>query len=387
MNFFKPLFGNTFWSQIISAIIIVVIGYLAGKIFRVFFGFLKHRIADKTKSVLDELLIDVVRQRITSLLVFIAMYIAIDELRTATIQNNIAVSSWFEYLAHSIYILLILTVTYIISRLIDAVVVWYLHDIASKTDTHLDDELAPFINRILNILVFVMGIIIILDHFGQNISSLVVSLGVGSLAIALAAQETLANMIAGFVLMIDRPFRTGDRVKLPSGVTGNVVQIGIRSTKIINDNDIMFITPNAEIVKSQIQNLSYPNDVVRFDVDFGVAYGTDLNKMSQIVCAAANKEHDVVEHNRTEVRIIKFSESGIDCQLFIRIKDPRRIPRRYSDMLRLIYKTLGEAEIQIPYPQRIVHFSQLEENVLHEFSRFPSPEIKNAEIRSQESKL
>lgn len=371
MNFLEPIFGSTVLSHCLSAAIIVVAGYIIGKLVKLFLGFLKRRLAEKTKSILDELIIDVFRQRITVFAVLVAAYFAVIGLKIGLHAEGIAILQYIAYVENGLYVLVVLTVTFIIAHMIDAIVIWYLHDIASRTETHLDDELAPFINRILNILVFVMGIIIILDHFGQNISSLVVSLGVGSLAIALAAQETLANMIAGFVLMVDRPFRVGDRIKLPSGIIGNVVEIGIRSTKVINDNDIMIITPNADIVKSQISNLSYPNDVVRFDVDFGVAYGTDLEKMSELVCDAANHEPDVVEHHRTEVRIIKFAESGVDCQLFVRIKDPRKIPRRYSDMLRLIYQTLGDAGIEIPFPQRVVHIAQGDEISLHEFSKFP----------------
>ena len=371
MNFLEPLLGNTLLAHVCSSALIVIAGFFLGKIAKAFLGFLKHRIAEKTKSTLDDYIIEALRHRITILVMFLAAYFASIELRQALEHDKLSYAEILFYLEHGFYILLVLTVTYIISRIIDAIVLWYLKDVASRTQTRLDDELAPFINRVMNILIFVMGIIVILDHFGQNISSLVVSLGVGSLAIALAAQETLANMIAGFVLMVDRPFRVGDRIKLPSGVVGNVVEIGIRSTKVINDNDIMIITPNAEIVKSQISNLSYPNDVVRFDVDFSVAYGTDLQTMSAHLCEVVNHEPDVVEHQRTEIRIIRFAESGVDCQLFVRIKDPRRIPRRYSDMLRLIYRTLGEMGVEIPFPQRVVHLSQMNETEMHQFSKFP----------------
>jgi small-conductance mechanosensitive channel len=84
-----------------------------------------------------------------------------------------------------------------------------------------------------------------------------------------------------------------------------------------------------------------------------------------------NREPDVVDKDRTEVRIIKFAESGIDCQLFVRIKDPRRIPLRYSDMLRLIYRTLGEAGIAIPFPQRVMHLTTMDEEQIRTFSKYP----------------
>ncbi len=370
MNFFASILGDTPAAYVLTACALLAAGFLAGKALRFILGWLRERVAARTKSVLDELIIDVLRSHVTTLLVLIAAFIGARGIRDGLARGGIDLT-WITVSEQALYVLVVLTVAYILSRFIDAVVVWYLHDVAAKTETRLDDELAPFINRILNILVFLTAVIIVLDHFGQNISSLVVSLGVGSLAIALAAQDTLSNMIAGFVLMVDRPFRVGDRIKLPSGAVGNVTHIGIRSTKVINDNNIMIITPNSEIVKSQISNMSYPNDVVRFDVDFSVAYGTDLEGMSRLLVARVNGEADVVDHGKTEVRIIRFGESGVDCQLFVRIKDPRRIPLRYSDMLRLIYRTLGEARIAIPYPQRVMHLSAMDAEQLRRFSQYP----------------
>jgi small-conductance mechanosensitive channel len=96
----------------------------------------------------------------------------------------------------------------------------------------------------------------ILSHFGQNISALLTALGVGSLAIALASQEIIANMLAGFIIMIDRPFKIGDKIKLASGETGCVKQIGLRSTKIkMDDNkEALLIVSNSELMRSRIQN-------------------------------------------------------------------------------------------------------------------------------------
>ena len=257
----------------------------------------------------------------------------------------------------ALFIVLVFYVALFLARLIDTIIRWYLHAVAERTQTHLDDELAPLVNRVLKVLTFFVGIIIILDHFGQIISTLVVSLGVGSLAIALAAQETLANMIAGFVLMLDRPFRIGDRIRLPDGTIGNVSEVGIRSTKVIDDSRVMIITPNAEIVKSQIKNYSYPNDEVRFDVNFSVAYGTDLEAMRRVVLERINREDDIVDKQLSEVRINEMDDSSIKAAVLCSIRNPNSIPRRRSDLLLLIYDTLREHAIEIPFPQRVIHLA------------------------------
>ena len=272
-----------------------------------------------------------------------------------------------------LYVVSVLYACYFVTRLIDAAVRWYLHEVATRTQTHLDDELAPLANRVLKILIYLIGVVIILDHFEQNISTLVVSLGVGSLAIALAAQETLANMIAGFVLMIDRPFRIGDRIRLPDGTIGLVREIGIRSTKVIDDYQVMVITPNAEIVKSQIKNFSYPNDIVRFEVPFGVAYGTDLSAMRGIILERINREGDIVEPETSEVRITEMADSSMNATLLCKIRNPNNIPRRKSDLLLIIYNTLYEHQIEIPFPQRVLHLAPETRAVL---DRQPPPDGK-----------
>ena len=99
--------------------------------------------------------------------------------------------------------------------------------------------------------------LVILPFFGVNISALVAALGVSSLAIALAAQDTIANIIAGFMIMIDRPFRIGDEIKLSSGDVVKVLDIGVRRSKFISQDEAIVIIPNLELSKSKIVNYSY----------------------------------------------------------------------------------------------------------------------------------
>ncbi|MBR9974864.1 MAG: mechanosensitive ion channel [Bacteroidetes bacterium] len=120
---------------------------------------------------------------------------------------------------------------------------------------------------------------------------------------------------------------------------------------------VMVITPNAEIVKSQIKNFSYPNDIVRFDVAFGVAYGTNLDEMRRIVLERINREADIVEPETSEVRILEMADSSMNAKLLCKIRNPNNIPRRKSDLLLMIYNTLYEHRIEIPFPQRVLHLA------------------------------
>lgn len=357
MNILEFALGDSRLSVMLSTVLLVLLGYVVGRVLKLILRAFSNKITKKTRSSLDDLMVGTLAQYVT---VIVTIMVAYWSLRSSMVLFDDAepfFKSGFVVLVEALYIVAVILACHFIASLIDAVIRWYLSDVAARTQTHLDDELAPLVNRVLKVLIYAVGTIIILDHFEQNISTLVVSLGVGSLAIALAAQETLANMIAGFVLMIDRPFRVGDRIRLPDGVIGIVNEIGIRSTKVIDDSQVMIITPNAEIVKSPIRNFSYPNDIVRFDVPFGIAYGTDLENMRRIVLECVNREADIVEPETSEVRITAMAESSVSVKLMCKIRNPNNIPRRSSDLLLLIYNALRQHGIEIPFPQRVLHLS------------------------------
>lgn len=357
MNYLDFVLGDTMTARAVSALLFVIAGYLAGKLLRLLLLVVKNRLAKKSRTALDDELLTVLARLATGMAVLLALMFALRGLTEGIAGEPPFVQKLVAGLSAASYVSVILYAAFVISRVIDTLVMWYMRDVAARTETRLDEELAPLINRVLNIIVYAVGVIIVLDHFDQNISTLVVSLGVGSLAIALAAQETLANMIAGFVLMIDRPFRISDRIRLPDGTIGIVTEIGIRSTKVIDDNLVTIITPNAEIVKSQIKNFSYPNDTVRFQVPFSVAYGTDIDRMRRLVVERINAEPDVVDRHTTEIRMKQLAESSIACEAMVFMKNPNVIPRRKSDLTYLIYRVLTEHGIKIPFPQRVLHLT------------------------------
>lgn len=154
--------------------------------------------------------------------------------------------------------ILITSVSFIIQRMFGGIFSWYKENIAAKTTSRLDDELIPFLRRFSKILIWIIALLIILPIFGVNISALIATLGVSSLAIALAAQDTIANIIAGFMIMVDRPFRLGDKIKLPSGEVVKVLDIGVRRSKFLSqDDNAIIIVPNLELSKSKIINYTY----------------------------------------------------------------------------------------------------------------------------------
>ncbi len=153
--------------------------------------------------------------------------------------------------------ILIIIIGFIAQRIISGVTGWYKEKVASKTTTKLDDEAMPLIRRVLKVLIWVIILLIILPLYGINISALIATLGVSSLAIALAAQDTISNIISGFMIMVDSPFRVGDKIQLPSGEVVTVLDVGVRRSKFLSEDKAIIIVPNLELSKSKIVNYTY----------------------------------------------------------------------------------------------------------------------------------
>ncbi|MFH1283085.1 MAG: mechanosensitive ion channel domain-containing protein [bacterium] len=151
----------------------------------------------------------------------------------------------------------IVCIAYIVQKIVDSILEWYRKNIALKTPSHLDDRLLALFSKVDKILIWAIAIILILPFYGINTSALVATLGVSTLAIALAAQDTIANIISGFLILIDTPFREGDIIKLPSGEKVEVLDIGMRRSRFIGEDKAIVIVPNVDLSKSKIVNYTY----------------------------------------------------------------------------------------------------------------------------------
>ena len=157
--------------------------------------------------------------------------------------------------------------------------------------TRLEREYVPLAEKATSLAVTFILVIVVAKHFGKDVTSLVAALGVGSLAIGLAAQQTLGNMIAGFVLLVDRPFRPGDRVRLATGEIGEVQLIGVRSTRIRLVDGNQLTVPNAELANSRV--VTYHVLTTHSDVKLTVALGSDVDRVSALLAAVAAEDSRV----------------------------------------------------------------------------------------------
>lgn len=355
MERLRHILGDTTASYLISALALFFLTLVAGWLIKLFLNTIVRRIIAKTKSDLYDKILAIVVDRIRWLAIVFGSYLAAGEISNAPGIDDQTARQLLAYADGIIFICFVLVATLLIVRIVDTSVQHVMEARARGGASRLNEALLPLVKRTLNIVVALIALIIVLDHFGQNVSSLVVSLGVGSLAIALAAQDTLSNMIAGFVIMTDRPFRVGDRIQLPSGEVGDVYEIGIRSTKILDFDNNLIVSPNAELIKSRVVNYSYPEMTVRIAVDVGVAYGTDLRKAKGIMTELARKHTHILKDPAPAVFVIALADSSVNLKLVASTGEFRRKFEVETSLREQIYEAFLEKGVEIPFPQRVVH--------------------------------
>jgi small-conductance mechanosensitive channel len=223
------------------------------------------------------------------------------------------------------------------------------------TKSGLDRALQYAISQIVSNVVLIVGIIIVLENTGIHLGALAVFAGAVGVGVGFGLQNITSNFISGLVILAERPITIGDRIEV-AGIAGQVQQIRARSTVILTNDNIAMIVPNTKFIDSPVTNWTYGDPRVRFRVPVGVPYGSDVNKVREILITAAREHPATLSEPAPNVYLEKFGESSIDFELVVWSREMSYRPRRFkSDLNFLIDKHLRAAGIQIPYPQRDLH--------------------------------
>lgn len=192
------------------------------------------------------------------------------------------------------------------------------------------------------------------EYLGISFTAVFASAGIAGIALALAARETLANFFGGISILMDRPFKTGDFILLESGERGMVVDVGMRSTRLLTRDDIQIAIPNSVITNTKIINESAPQHRFRVRIKVGVAYGSDIDRVEQTLLAIAGENQLVSPTPDPRVRFRAFGDSALDFELLCWAHRPLDKGRLVHELNQAIYKAFKAKGIEIPFPQRDV---------------------------------
>ncbi len=326
---------------LVAAAILLAVSWLVALLLSWVLGRVLLRAARRTVTARDDHLVDALKRSLTwSVFLFGAM-------AAATVLPVPEV--WPGRILQALVALWILVTTLTLIRAWKLGLAWTGYERDGKAKAWAKD-FEPLLSKVGAVALGMFGLIALLRSFDVDVNSLVVSLGVGSLAVGLAAQDTLANMFAGFTLMLDRPFLIGDRIQLASGETGDVETIGMRATRIRTLDETVLVVPNSQLTKERVVNVSRPTRSLTTRAEVGVAYGSDLEKAKRILTGAALSSAYVDREREPAVLVTHLGDFSINLRVVFWVRDYTEQGLALSDVHEAIYRGLAQAGIEIPFP-------------------------------------
>lgn len=322
----------------ISLLIILVSSLLVGHL--LYLGL--EKLARRTPSKFDNLFLKAISAQMRWLVSLLGLYIATTRL--------LFLPSTLKQLLTQIYFAgFVLLIVLVLWKLVDIVEAWYREKAEEQGDRERRETTLLLLQRVLRFFIVMVGVIAVLDRFGINVSALLTVLGIGGLALSLAAQDTLANMISGLIILTDQPFRVGDRIEIQGLNTwGDVAAIGMRSTRIRTRDNRLVIVPNSSISSNQVVNYTYPDSRYRVQIEIGVAYGVNLKEVREIITKAVRGNENVLDDKPVDVLFLEFGDSA----MILRVRwwitsyvDTRRV---FDQVNEAIYLALEAACVEMP---------------------------------------
>lgn len=252
-----------------------------------------------------------------------------------------------------------------LARIVESVLLGFF-DAGYLGSRHLNASLQKLFRVVLRLFVWISFSVVGLDYLGITVTPLLASLGVGSLAVALALQDTLGNVFSGFYILADRPFFVGDWIQVggDNSQMGQVKKIGWRSCELVTTSGISIVMPNSKISSSTIANFSRPTSDLGVSVECGVSYDSNLTAVEEIFSDALKEfieaRPELCDSSASGmVRFLNFGDSAIGVRATVRAKDYLLAPLVQSELIKTLHHRLRKEGIEIPFPQRVVHSARL----------------------------
>ena len=308
------------------------------------------KIAEKTKSKVDDILLNALNVPLV-LLVFVSGSFILNWL--TPVDETGELTQWFFI---ALKVTAVVAIIMFFDKLLRNLIQTYGHKIDILKS---GGGIAIGITRIV---VMGLGILILLDSFGISITPIIASLGIGSLAVALALQPTLENLFAGIQIMIDKPIMKDQFIKLDSGEEGYVHKIGWRSTWIRMLPNNVVVVPNKQMITSKILNYYYPEQELAVLVQVGVHYESDLAHVERVTIDVGEEVLKTVQGGvgtfKPFIRYHTFNDFSIDFTVILRAREFVDNYLVKHEFIKALHKRFNEEGINIPYPIHAINYAQ-----------------------------
>jgi len=343
--FAKTYYGNTVgdWGV---ALALIIGTFVLSKLLYWFFAAVLRKMTSRTRSGLDDIMVDLIERPVIFMVVVAGIRLAL-----GTLHMPEHVAAW---VGNGTQFMIIISITWLIVRLVEALFIHFLAPLTSKTATDLDDQLLPVLRKSAKAAIWALGIIIALNNAGYNVGALIAGLGIGGLALAMAAKDTVSNVFGGFTIFTDQPFTIRDRVRV-AGFDGTVEEIGIRSTRLRTLAGTLVTMPNAKFSESAVENVT-AEPTRKVTLNLGLTYDTKPDRM--VKALEVLQEINGAEAGVTDEPKIGFSdfgESSLNIIYIYYIRKEADIIGTQSAVNMEILRRFNAEDLEFAFPTRTLY--------------------------------
>jgi len=342
----KELYWNTVGEWLIALGIILGSILLGRALFWAMSNVVK-KLTEKTKTNIDDIIIDMVEEPMAFAVSILGIWYGLDSLNMPDVAHI-----WINRIY---YLLIIFNIAWLINRVLDALIEEYLVPIIERSESDLDDQLLPILRKGLHAAVWIMAVIIGLNNAGYDVGALIAGLGIGGLAFALAAQDTVANFFGGVTIFVDKPFKVNDWIII-NGHEGIVEEVGIRSTRVRTFPGRLITIPNKVFAESAIENVT-AEPSRRVILMLGLTYNTDHERIREalrILAEVHAKFADRLEEKHLEL-FDSFGDFSLNIKFVYYIKKGQDVFQTNSEMNLEILERFNAAGLDFAFPTQTIH--------------------------------
>lgn len=334
-------------NQYFAALFIVVVTGILGWLLLFIFSKYLETFAAKTETDLDDLIFEKTKHPIFYLILAGGLKLALGYLEingTVNLLMNTVMAC---------------VVVFVLARAVDVVITVWGKFIAHKTETKLDEVLLPLIHKFSKVIFVIITFMWTLSIWSIDITPYLAGVGISGIVLGLALQDSLKNVFGGVSLILDGAIKVSDKIKLESGEVGEVLDVGLRSTKIRTYDNEELTIPNGYLADSRVQNYTKPNRKMRVWVSFGVEYGADVKKVSEVLVKELSKMEGILDKPEPAVQFLNMGDFALEFKAFFWVDSWKDAYSKKLEATQIIYNTLNKKKIGIPFPTQTLYIKKV----------------------------
>ena len=310
-------------------------------------------LTSRTETYLDDRLLAIARPPIYYSLVITGFSTAV---KIMPLSDNLTDKLIFGFKTIGVFIWMIALIR--VSKIVLQQLAWGGSG-ANKKHRLIQPQTLPLFDNLSKLVIVAIAVYVMFQIWGIDMTAWLASAGIVGIAVGFAAKDTLANLFSGVFILADTPYKIGDYIVLDGNQRGKVTHIGLRSTRLITRDDVEVTVPNSIMGNSKVTNQSGgPHPKFRIRVKVGVAYGTDIDRVREILMSIATNEPLVTKIPEPRVRFRNFGDSSLDFELLCWIEDPELRGRTLDKLNEAVYKQFNENYIEIPFTKQDIYIKE-----------------------------